>query len=202
MATPHEDLRAALKRIKSDIERQSSPPPGADPPPPPESRKADDGPALPPSGATPPWPQLRISAPPSSLPAAGAEEDPDGRPAPAMARDEPDPPGRWSWPQVVHMLGLGTAAAGVFMGNALLAAAGLIAALAGTAASGAHGAGGGPREDLSDLALRVAALERRLSSLDLAASSGSMSREVEEEVKELRRILMSLLEIVEKNSEP
>jgi hypothetical protein len=102
-----------------------------------------------------------------------------------------------SWTAAAHAIALVVAAAGGFLGLKLLLGLGLLGHLAATlflspAQSKAPG-------DASNLARRLDQLEERLSALHLASREGAIPRQLEEEIRETRRILIDLVKALERS---
>ncbi|MFA6317932.1 MAG: hypothetical protein WC943_10975 [Elusimicrobiota bacterium] len=213
-----DDLRQALRKLRQDIEAQVKP--GADEPSRPAPRLeleagrsrplpsvSVEDPVLEDDSSTePPAPEVK------AVPAEDEREPSWVQPVP-LGRAEGDPaegkaeaPARGLgllWPKVLLAAGFGAAAVGAFSSSGAAMGAGLLLCMAGSLAGALSGPVSKHDDDgeVSDLKLRVAALERRTSAVNRASESGSLSAEVVEEVVELRRILTSLFKALEKPSE-
>ncbi|MBI5625131.1 MAG: hypothetical protein HY924_15245 [Elusimicrobia bacterium] len=210
-----EDLRQALRKLRQDIETQV------------RSGQAEPETDAAPAEHDAPARKHDPQPVPARDQALGLD-DLEGRPAPIRLEDarrdedlsaavlrslptqrtraqEPagsEPGSRGILPKVLQASGLGAAAAGAFIGNGAVTGAGLLLSLAGALAGGLSPAASADKGDdeVRELALRIAALERRGSLASRASEAGSLPREVIEEVVELRRILTSLFKALEKPS--
>ncbi|MBI5882388.1 MAG: hypothetical protein HZB91_04715 [Elusimicrobia bacterium] len=223
-----DDLRQALRKLRQDIESQAGlpergGPSGLDPAPAvihpredvkprPQPKKLNLSPVDEPEPrhtVLASAPAAQASAVPgylkgkSVLPCRSEEDDSAMVPSRASAPAEPKSGGASVLPKVLLALGFGMAAGGAVVSNGPAMAGGLILCLVGVLFSGAssEAASSVNNEELRDLGLRIAALERRISTGSRAAESGAISREVVEEIVELRRILTSLFRALEKPPE-
>ncbi|MBI4677725.1 MAG: hypothetical protein HY748_09080 [Elusimicrobia bacterium] len=202
-----EDLRQALKKLRQDIESQAG------------VTRTASAPADVPCEAQP---QDREAAPAAAdgvraashsseklvAPDRPAAEILVGEPGPREPAGDPqagDPQAAASpiWPKALAALGLGVAAGGAFVGSGPALGAGLVVCLVGVIAGAFSpaSASAGLDEEVRDISLRVAALERRVSTGSRAAESGAVSREIVEEIVELRRILTTLFRALGKPPE-
>lgn len=187
------DLRGILKRIREDIGKiptQGDAPPGV----PPAPR------GLPPSGA----------ASPAPLPVVRPPEEPKAKPLPRVVerdarppvrRAPPSRPGGDRWAGAAQAGCLALAAAGALFDKGGLLAAGLLGLLGGVLA-GFGSAQDGEVPGREELERRLDEIEERVSMAGSSRMPGGVSRELEEEIRELRRILMSLFKVLEEPSAP
>lgn len=187
------ELRGILKRIREDLGK--APPlgaPGALPPAPGEVPAEAGGPS----------PVSRAAGAPEIRPlprvAEAEERRPPRRLSPARA------PGRAPnavWPHAAQAACLAVAAAGAYLDKGGLLAAGLFG-LFGGALFGIAAPSEGDSRLREELDRRLNDVEERIAVIGSARIPGGVSRELEEEIRELRRIMMSLFKVLEEPAAP
>lgn len=202
MANSAEDLRGLLKKIREDIGRM----PRALPAAPPAPAPLEDL----------PLPQAPVRSADFN---AGEELD-----EPTFYAEHAEPArlakgkeflsvvsAAFAWGRFFQVLwqagSLAAAAAGAFGDNNYLLALGLlsfsVSLLAGFFIfANSSGSAGEDLSVLGEVARKVDGLERRVASISFSAESGGVSKELEEEIHELRRILVSLMKSLETSPEP
>lgn len=193
MPNSADDLRGLLKKIREDLGRMPKPAPAVIP------------------AAEPERPEPRVPV------VDALDREPSG--PPTFYEEEPEPPrlsreqpaqapaagftsGR-VWPVLWQAGSLALAAAGAFGESSVFLAFGLLSFSAsllfeaffpsGPAVSGSR--------DMAELARKLDGLERRVSSISFSSDSAGVPRELEEEIRELRRILTSLMKSLERTPE-
>ncbi len=182
------DLRGILKRIREDIGKIPAP-----------------GEAAPGGAAVPAIPAPPADAASAPLPVVHSTEEPRVKPLPRVVEREARPPlrrpplprsGGDFWSRGAQAACLALAAAGALFDKSGLLAAGLLGLLGGVLA-GLASAPEGDSQGRQELERRLDEIEERLSLVGSSRMPGGVSRELEEEIRELRRILMSLFKVLE-----
>ncbi len=191
------DLRGILKRIREDIGKIPTPGEAAPPDLPTPQKKSE----VPADASAVPLPVVRPAA------------EPQVKPLPRVVEREPRPPFRRGnsaptsrsggefWSRGAQAVCLAFAAAGALFDKGGLLAAGLLGLLGGVLA-GLTSASEGEFQGRQELERRLEELEERVSLAGSSRMPGGVSRELEEEIRELRRILMSLFKVLEEPAPP
>ena len=205
MANSIEDLRLAVQRLRQTLKQ----PPKEEAPAPSVEKPAPSPPPLPealaakidPSGAFH-FTEAQSAAPAEDRPSPPAfdpqEQDSfTGEPL-SLAPPAEGPLARLSWPALARACALAVAAAGGFLGNRWMLGIGL-AALTLEAASRLL-----PRpepsqgKDLEELSAQVSLLQSRVTSLKFSPANANAAKHLEEEHRELKRMVQSLYKILER----